>query len=211
MFPDTVQSKGFHPVVNVTDLSQDFKPSTHNTYISSIHVGPPLNLLGNTNGIKNARAFYTKGTYNGHPAPQDLTTVSDGGTPATPYGISLKPNDEENVSLAHLDAGPGDATVALSLFAEPYSYLSPETFVACKEPLAYYGGKEFVIFKQARTTITEDGGNDYNIPKGCVPVRFLPEATKLNTLPPGSIASHDLALESRVYKNVKSIKWSKYA
>jgi hypothetical protein len=74
----------------------------------------------------------------------------------------------------------------------------------------YYQGKYFVILKQAQTTIGDDGHVDRNIPDGCAPVRLVPECTQLNDLPSGSISSHDHALDSRCYADVKSLDWTQY-
>ncbi|KAJ3474482.1 hypothetical protein NLG97_g9824 [Lecanicillium saksenae] len=103
-----------------------------------------------------------------------------------------------------------DYKTGITGFPNPIPELYPSTYVACKEALAYYGGKEFVIIKQAKTTVTEDGKVEYNIPEGCAPLSLLPQCTKINDLPEGSMSSHQYAATTRCYEDVSSIDWPKY-
>ncbi|KAK2590638.1 hypothetical protein QQS21_011685 [Conoideocrella luteorostrata] len=209
-YPTTSTSKGFHLVVNVTDPSKDFNPPIQNTYITSIHVGPPLGLVGQVQSADRARVFYQNGT------AEELrysksNVLSDGGSPPFPWGIKLfKDPNSDVVSTAHIDGGKGDAGIGLTGFPNPYTFLYPETWVACNESLPYYGGKHFIIFKQAQTTVGKDGSINKNVPDGCAPVRLLPECTKLNDLPKGSQSSHEFARDSQCYPDVKSLVWSEY-
>ncbi|OAR00884.1 hypothetical protein LLEC1_08150, partial [Akanthomyces lecanii] len=142
-------------------------------------------------------------------------TVSDGGSPPFPEVLSLaKDAGSETLSTLLLNAGSGgagDYRVGVTAFPNPIPELYPTTYVACREPLAYYGGKEFVVVKQAQTTVAEDGTIERNIPEGCAPLRLLPQCAELNDLPAGSQSSHDLAADVRCYKDVNSIDWSKYS
>ncbi|KAM4056329.1 hypothetical protein HRG_003246 [Hirsutella rhossiliensis] len=209
-YPETSKSNGFHLVVNVTDGSKDFSPSIQNTYVSSIHVGAGLALVGNIASPSNARIFYQNGTADEH-RYRKTTVITDSGTPSFPSGIKLvRDKGSDAVSTAHLDAGPGTSGIGLTGFPEPYVFLNPETWLACNESIPYYQNKYFIIFKQANTTVGKDGGINRNVPKDCAPVRLIPECTKLNDLPSGSYSSHDFAIEDRCYGDVKLIKWSEY-
>ncbi|OAQ64731.1 hypothetical protein VFPPC_05966 [Pochonia chlamydosporia 170] len=209
-YPPKSTSKGFHLVVNVTDLSKDFQPPIQNTYVSSIHVGAGLALVGQSSGADYARIFYQNGTVSEQRYGQS-NVLSDSGTPPFPSGLKLvKDPNSETVSTAHLDGGAGQSGIGISRFPEPYAFLYPETWVACNESQPYYQGQYFVILKQAETTVGSDGSINRNVPDGCAPVRLVPECTKLNDLPAGSISSHEYALDSECYPDVKSLDWTKY-
>ncbi|ODA79847.1 hypothetical protein RJ55_05444 [Drechmeria coniospora] len=209
-YPATSLSKGFHLVVNVTDRCKDFDPPIHNTYITSIHTGAGLALVGNVAGPGTARIFYQNATSE-QSKSGDGTVVTDSGTPPYPAGLKLvKDEASSTLRTAHLDAGLGTPGIGISKFPEPYAFLTQETWVACNESLSYFRGQHFIIFKSAKTTVGKDGTAHRNIPEGCAPVRLLPECTDLNALAVGSYASHAYALEGRCYQDVKSIKWSDF-
>ncbi|KAF5133172.1 hypothetical protein E5D57_003795 [Metarhizium anisopliae] len=209
-YPSKSTSKGFHLVVNVTDPSKDFESPVHNTYVSSIHVGAGLALVGQSTGTGYGRIFYQNGTVDEQRYSQS-NILSDSGTPPFPSGLKLvKDPNSQTVSTAHLDGGPGQSGIGITRFPEPYAFLDPETWVACNESQPYYGGKYFVILKQAETTIGDDGSINRNIPDGCAPVRLVPECTNLNDLPAGSTSSHEYALDSECYPDVKSLDWTQY-
>lgn len=207
-YPQKSLSKGFRLVLNVTDPARDLSPSVKNTYITSIHVGAGLNYVGNVEGTEAGRIFYQNGTGIKYAT---VNTISDGGSPAAPYSFALtKDAADSKVSTATLNVGQASDNIGLTGFPNPYTYLYPETYAACNEPLAYYGGKNFVIIKQAQLSVDKNGVINYNIPKECVPVRLLPECTKLNDLPAGSLSSHAHALDSECYDDIKSIDWTQY-
>ncbi|KHO01429.1 uncharacterized protein MAM_00430 [Metarhizium album ARSEF 1941] len=209
-YPSKSASKGFRLVVNVTDPSTDFQPPIQNTYVSSIHVGAGLALVGQGPDAARGRIFYQNGTVTQQRYSQS-NVLSDSGTPPFPSGLKLvKDPDSETLSTAHLDGGPGQAGIGITRFPEPYAFLYPETWVACNESLRYYQGQYFVIFKQANTTIGDDASINPNVPDGCIAVRLVPECTQLNDLPAGAIASHEHALDSECYPDVKSLDWAQY-
>ncbi|ATY60302.1 hypothetical protein A9K55_005905 [Cordyceps militaris] len=213
LYPATSSSNGFNLVLNVTDPSKDLSPPVHGTFVTSIHVGPAYNYVGQSATAAAARLFYVNGTAT-EVRYGSSDTVSDGGTPPFPEVLSLvQDKASETLSTLWLNAGNGgDANYRTGLagFPNPIPALYPSTYVACREALAYYGGKEFVIIKQAQTTVGEDGTIDYNIPEGCAPLSLLPQCAKLNDLPAGSLSSHEYAANTRCYENVNSIDWPKY-
>ncbi|KAG5920462.1 hypothetical protein E4U42_006197 [Claviceps africana] len=204
--PPTLKSKGFHLIVNVTDLSRDFSPSIQGHYIDSIHVGAGESLLGVGIDEKVARVFYVNGSaldnQLGH-----TSVISDTGMPPAPFGISLTQDEGSDIAhTAHLNGGPGDNGIGLTHFPVPYTYLFPETYAICNESIPYYHDRNFYIVKQFQLGL--DTFKD--IPSNCVPVRLLPQCTKLNDLPKESYSSHEWAYESSCYANVSSIDWTKY-
>ncbi|KZZ98368.1 hypothetical protein AAL_02886 [Moelleriella libera RCEF 2490] len=209
-YPSTQVSKAFHLVVNVTDLAKDFSPSIQNTYVSSIHVGAGLALVGTTSGPSKGRIFYQNGTLEEQRYSKS-NVLTDSGTPPFPSGLRLLLDpDSQYVSTAEIDGGSGDAGIGITSFPEPYAFLYPETWAACKEALPYYQGREYIIIKQAKTSVDQSGTINKNIPEGCAPVRLVPECTALNELPEGSLANHDHALDVKCYPDVRSLDWTKY-
>lgn len=208
-YPKRSSSKGFKLRVNVTDPSRDFDPPIQNFLITTIHTGAGLSSVG---VIKNnGRIFYQNGTK--EQRNDGLATVlTDGGTPLTPSGLALEAeNESETLFATSLNFGPGTPGVQLNKPDDPYTYMLPETFVACNESLPYYQGKYFITIKQARITIDKNNEIQRNIPKGCAPIRLVPECAKLNDLPRGSYSSHEFAIDSKCYTDVPSIEWSKYS
>ncbi|KAL6807229.1 hypothetical protein GGI42DRAFT_351841 [Trichoderma sp. SZMC 28013] len=209
-YPPVKQSTGFRLYVNVTDKALDFSPSIQGLYVNSIHVGAGLNEAGVGSKSDNPSIFYQNGTasdvrFNG------ATTITDQGTPLSPYGISLALDaGSETVSSVNINGGLGTKAVQISQFPEGFRYLGPETFVICNEPLAYYQGTKFNVIKQAATTISSTGQIEKNIPAGCAPVRLIPECATLEELPAGSYSSHEFAVNSDCYADVASINWSQY-
>ncbi|KAH6987738.1 hypothetical protein BKA56DRAFT_477955 [Ilyonectria sp. MPI-CAGE-AT-0026] len=207
-YPETETSKGFKLVVNVTDPSRDFKPSIQNTFVTSIHTGAGLALVGVIAG--DGRIFYQNGTEK-EQEDSRATIITDGGTPLTPSGLKLTQDSKsKTLSTAHLDFGLGTPGVQLSS-SKTYSFVLPETYLACNESLAYYQGQYFITIKQAKITKHKDGSTNRNIPKHCIPVRLVPECAELESLPKGSYSSHKYALESQCYKDVSKIKWCEYS
>ncbi|KAH0533119.1 hypothetical protein TsFJ059_001727 [Trichoderma semiorbis] len=209
-YPPVKQSTGFRLVVNVTDKALDFSPSVQGLYVNSIHVGAGLNEVGIGSKSDNPGIFYQNGTAS-EARFSGATTVTDQGTPLSPYGISLSLDpDSKTLSSVYDNGGLGTKGVQISQFPEGFRYLGPETYVICNVPLAYYQGTKFNVVKQAATTISSTGQVERNIPEGCVPVRLLPECATLEDLPAGSYSSHEFAINSDCYADVASINWSLY-
>ncbi|GFP55417.1 hypothetical protein ACSS6W_009265 [Trichoderma asperelloides] len=208
-YPPHQLSTGFRLVVNVTDKALDLKPSVQGLYVDSIHVGAGLNVAG-VGPKDTSNIFYQNGTAAEYRYGR-ATTITDEATPLSPFGLSLSKNPgSETLSSAYINGGAGTPGVQISQFPEPYLFLTPETFVICNNPLEYYQGRKFLVVEQAATTVSSDGKIEKNIPAGCAPVRLLPECATLETLPAGSYASHEFALETGCYADVASINWSLY-
>ncbi|KAK5993828.1 hypothetical protein PT974_07265 [Cladobotryum mycophilum] len=200
----STSSNGFNLLVNVTDAALDFNPPVHNTYINSIHVGGGLNLVGA--GDKSyARIFYNNGTAEEYRF-NTATLVSDGGIPSYPFGLSFqKDQDSTSVSTGRLDMGAGQKGISVSHFPAPFSVVYPGNFAICNEYVEYYR-RNMNVLKKADPIIGHDGLPISTIPKGCVPVTLIPECTKLNDLPAGSISSHEHALLVNCYNDAKSLQ-----
>jgi hypothetical protein len=208
-YPPHQLSQGFRLVVNVTDKAQDLKPSVQGLYVNSIHVGAGLNVAGV--GAKDvSNIFYQNGTAAEYRFGA-ATTITDEATPLTPFGLSLTKNaGSDTLSSANINGGAGTPGVQISQFPEAFLFLEPETFVICNNPLEYYQDQKFLVVEQAATTISSAGAIEKNIPEGCAPVRLVPECATLESLPAGSYASHEFALQSECYADVASINWSLY-
>lgn len=194
----TDTSKGFRLVVNVTDASRDFDDPIQGYFIASIHTGAGFALVGVNRNEETGRIFYQNGTEEQYQASQ-ATTITDGGTPLFPVGFQLTAADDNSLSVATLNNGPGTAGVQISSLKQ-FTYLLPETFFACNESLAYYGGRKFIVIKQ--TNFIED------VPEECAPIRLLPECTQLEDLPKGSYSSHEFALDTKCYVDVENVDWN---
>lgn len=204
--PPTSKSQGFQLVVNVTDLSRDFSPSIHQTYINGIHVGAGLSLLGVGSKTDHPRTFYINGTaLEFHFA--NSTVLSDAGTPPTPWGLRLaRDQGSDTASTAHLDAGPGARGVGLTRWSVPYTFMYPETYAVCNETVPYYAGRPFLVVKQFALGLRGPEA----IPGNCVPVRLFAQCAELDDLPEGSLFSHEFAYETECYEDVAAIEWPKY-
>lgn len=208
-YPERSTSTGFNLIVNVTDHSKDFERPIHNSQITTIHVGAGLSLVGVVE--KDGRVFYQNGTKDQR-QDGEATVLTDGGTPRTPAGLAIHQNKgNKQLYDTTLNFGPGTPGVQLNALDDPYTYMLPETFVACNESLEYYQGKHFVVIKQARLSIDENNEIQRNIPDGCVPIRLVPQCAKLEELPEGSYSSHEFALNSKCYDDVAKIKWEQYS
>jgi hypothetical protein len=190
-------SKGFNLVIDLADPSKDFDPPVQNTYVTSIHTGAGLALVGNTDDKSTGRVFYQNGTEAEYKDKQS-TVITDGGTPPFPSGFTINSEDgDDGITDGHLDAGPGTPGVALA-DEDGESYLLPNYYLACYEPLEYYQGQKFIVIRHS--------DNEDDVPEQCRSVRLVPQCAKLNNLPKDALSSHEYALDSPCYKDVASAK-----
>jgi hypothetical protein len=198
-YPALSTSKGFNLIVNLTNPSDDFDPPIHKSFVTTIHVGAGLSLVGIS--AEKGPVFFQNGTDEERTAGQS-TVVTLGGTPPTAAGFKLTPGDQPaGFASGDLDFGLG--TPGIAIHGEPVAYLTPETFYACNEPLEYYQGKDFVVIKQRAA------GSD--VPPECRAVRLIPKCAELAPLPGNAYANYDFAFESSCYDDVAAIDWSQYS
>ena len=197
-YPVLSTSKGFKLVINVTDPSNDFNPPVHNNFVTSIHTGAGLAEIGSR--PDDGPVFYQNGT-NTEFEDGDSNVLTDGGTPPFPSGFQLNRDGDSDLSTGSLNVGPG--TPGVGLREKPVSYLLPEHYLACDEPLEYYQGKRFVVIRHSDKSET--------VPEQCRSVRLLPQCAKLDDLPPDALSSHQYVLDSPCYENVTSIFWENFA
>lgn len=187
-------SKGIKLRVKLQDASKDLPTfPVSGQYVTSIHDGAGTNLVGFSPA---GRIFYVNGT-----TPGDglfWSTISDGGTPPAPYGLSLHTSpDNKDVQVVRLDVGEGDKDIYVpAAGASSTPQLIPSGWLACEEPLAYYGNKTFSVLRR--------NAFENNPPKECVGVSLLPECAVLNDLPKGSLASHEFAQNVGCYKDARA-------
>ena len=200
--PRVAGSYGFKLVVNVTNISRDFNPPIHNTFIKGTAAGNGQEALTYTSDEPGAPIFYANGTIESVHNGQGSIQTDDG---VTLKGLVFEPKgDSDTLSNVHLQKGPGEKGIALTYPPERDAFLVPKTFIACHENIA---DKDTVAMSHAKTTISDDGSVRYNVPDECIEVRLLPEARELPKPSPCSAISHKFAQSSRCYKDVSKINW----
>ena len=200
-YPLTSVSKGFKLVVNVTDPETDFSPSIQNMFIEGLHVSAGLNDAGIQ---AEGQIFYQNGTLAGGSADSNPTNVrflTDEGEPLSPYGLGLSEPNSSEANLLTINGGDGSAGFGVSTFPTPYTYATPDNFLACNTSLAYYEGEYFITLQQYIGTGTPDK---------CIHIRLIPQCAALESLPSSSYSSYVDALETECYEDVASIDWSQY-
>ncbi|EJP68667.1 uncharacterized protein BBA_02669 [Beauveria bassiana ARSEF 2860] len=198
-------ARGLKLRVRLRDPRADLASPVQHQYISSIHDGAGTNLVGFR--ADTGRIFYVNGTDSDKDT--SWSTVSDGGAPPVPYGLSLHTLDDDwDVQVARLDVGPGDGGVyvpavgAAAAAAAAHPQLRPMGWLACNEPLAYYGGKRFNVLRR------RGGGRGAMLPlppEECVAIALLPECAELKELPEGALASHEFAREVSCYRDASKM------
>ncbi|KAJ6790356.1 hypothetical protein PWT90_08552 [Aphanocladium album] len=186
--PNLGSSKGVKLRVKLQDAAKDLASPVGGHYVTSIHDGAGTNLVGFSADA--GRDFYVNGT-----GTDGLrwNTVSDGGTPPAPYGFSLHAlDDSKDVQVVRLDVGAGDQDIYVPA-KDAHPQLYPTGWLACSEPLAYYGGQKFNVLRR--------NAFDNAPPAECVSVTLLPECSTLPDLPKGSLASHEFAQQVHCYKD----------
>ncbi|CAJ2502103.1 Uu.00g049560.m01.CDS01 [Anthostomella pinea] len=197
-YPASSSSTGFHLVANVTEPSTDLTPSPKR---AESH-GMIFYQNGTAEEIRDGRG----------------SIITDGGTPAFPFGIYIQAEDRFDTAYPAehamtIQLGSGTTRVSLATLPSPYSYLTGGAqglFVACPRTIAYYGA-EFVVVRFAYDTVDSDptlNANEHNVPEGCTAINLLPECDTLPELFGGGVSSHEFAATSRCYEDVAAIDWS---
>ncbi|KAF7558677.1 hypothetical protein G7046_g5472 [Stylonectria norvegica] len=196
------RSQGFRLVVNVTgpNGNDKFKPGIQGNFITGIHVGAGLALVG----VEPAAGsiFYQNGTDDERHNAQ-ATIVTDAGHPPASAGLSLSKNfASDKLDTLNLNYAPGTPGVQLSIYPHPFTTVEPAQFLACKVVLDYYQ-QDFVIIQHIGT---QRGGTlDAEVPDDCTTITLVPQCADLPKLPIGAFSSHDYALDSPCYKDLKNI------
>lgn len=199
--PAQDKSKGFTLYVHVTDKATDLAPSVEGYSLSTIHDGAGQAIAGLY--TDSARVWYLNGT-EAQITDNEGTVIADGGTPPFPNGIDVLAA-KDGISSVRVDAGPGTPGVQLSTSPDSYTYLTAPTdgtYLACLEPVPYYGNREFLLLKHAEAGKAP--------PSKCAKIRLVPQCAELPELPQGALASHEFAREVGCYKAVALIPWAKY-
>ncbi|KAG8417954.1 hypothetical protein J3459_006149 [Metarhizium acridum] len=205
-WPETTHARGFRLVVNVTDLSRDFNPPVHNTYITGVHYGAMTDAVVPDQDFKIARIFFVNGTQEEADADTATTIWADWDIYES-WKRSLELGSE-TLSEVLMSGGDGEKGIGIRHYKSPFAFLTPETYVACRQVLPI--GGEQVVIKQAKTTFPPNGSPNHNIPKDCAPVRLLSECAELLPLSPRARFDYRFAVQSQCYKNVTGIDWTKY-
>jgi hypothetical protein len=205
-YPETTTARGFRLVVNVTDVSRDFDPPIHNTYITGVRVGTLTDAVIPGEDHKHARIFFVNGTQDEALADK-ATTVWPSWDVYESWRVELEAGSG-TLSSAHMADGPGTPGVGIRHYKSPFALLTPETYIACSEVLPI-GGRQPVI-KQARTTYPPNAAPNHNIPANCVPVRLLSECAELLPLSPRARFDYRFAAQTQCYTNVTAIDWTQY-
>ena len=215
-YPPTQQSKGFRLIANVTDPSTDLDPPVNACVFTGYHTGARFNEAVATDDVEGGLIFYQNGTaeeirYNRG------DTISDGGSPPFPWGIIVEEqggyDDGSKEASVSVNAGGGTPGVELTIFPEPYSYLTgtaPGTYAICPREIPYYN-QVFNVIRWTNDVFNNDTAQyEHTVPEDCVAVRFLPQCAELPELPEGSQSSHEFAADSRCYEDVSAIDWSQH-
>ncbi|KAM3507643.1 hypothetical protein MY10362_001649 [Beauveria mimosiformis] len=187
-------ARGLKLRVRLHNPRADLASPVQHQYVRTIHDGAGTNLVGFR--ANTGRIFYVNGTDSDD--GMSWSTVSDGGTLPVPYGLSLHTLDDWGVQVARLDVGPGDGGVYVPAAGAGRPQLRPTGWLACDEPIAYYGGKRFNVLRRGGAT----GGL---LSEECVAIALLPECAELKELPEGALASHEFVREVSCYRDASKM------
>lgn len=202
--PATSLSKGFKLIINVTDITKDFKDSpVHGMQLSEIHIGAGLNA---PIPLQNGSNFFSSG--NG--------TIRLESTASSPYAIDMSDQPEEgDPTLYDLGVNIGTGTKGFSVSSEQAHHRrcpalqAPRTgtFAVCDQGFeAYAHPKQVLKFVEGRQ------GDWYlaeHMPENCTAIRLLPQCTDLPGLDNGT---YEVIPDSQCYVDpVAIVDWSKYS
>ncbi|KHN99360.1 uncharacterized protein MAM_03058 [Metarhizium album ARSEF 1941] len=210
-WPATTQAKGFRLVVNVTDLSRDLSPPIHGTYVTGAHYGVQTDAVVAGEEHRYGRIFFVNGTAKEASADNATTIWTDWDTYKS-WRIDRAPAAPGTLSEVTMSGGRGDRGIGVTHYEGPLAFLTPETYAVCPDALPVGGTQRVIRHADAGTTRPEDPSPGSHVPRGCAPVRLLPECADLLPLSPrgGSPIDYRFAVRSACYKNATGIDWTKY-
>lgn len=200
-FPPRDSSKGFHIMVNVTDLSRDLPNSVHKKFLTSLHTGAGTSIVG-VAGDDLGPVFYNNGTADDKALGRG-TIAADLGTPGIPFGLSLPIYPDSKDSSAHtafLNAGPSTEYIHTLSYPDPVSIVEIATVGIC--PMTLPSGEEYPVLRQFYV-----GNSNKWIPKECAPAKLLVQCAELKASPQ---ADHTYAQETNCYTDAAAINWANY-
>lgn len=166
-----------------------FDPPIDGMYLTSLHDGAGTALAQLS--LEPGRIFYQNGTEEGR---RDTNTViTDGGTPPFPESLifAADPNSPD-ASVLRIDAGSGSPGISIGFLPDlELRTTAVGTFVACLEPVAYYGGRNFTLIKHIFPPTA--------VPAECLPIHLQPKCARLNELPPDAYSKHDSILPTQCF------------
>lgn len=157
-------------------LRHDLKPSIQSWEVTSYHISPCYDfaVLEDPRAFNSSggRLFYANGT---DPHPFFTNVLSDGGTPATPYGLSIAGRNETDAHgrrPVRINCGPGTGGFGVARMAgsrDPHLTDANPTlgwFYACNSTLPF--GSAIQVFFASQFF-------DEKTPAGCTVVDLLPQ------------------------------------
>jgi hypothetical protein len=166
-------------------LRHDLKPSIQSWEVAGYHISPCYDYAvlqdpkaSNTSG---GRLFYANGT-NSHPFYTNI--LSDGGTPVTPYGLTIARRNETDAfgrRPVRINCGTGTGGLGVAQMAgsrDPHLTDANPTlgwFYACNSTLPF--GPAIQLFFASHSF-------DEKTPAGCTVVDLLPQCVANSTLGP---------------------------
>ncbi|KAH7375206.1 hypothetical protein B0T11DRAFT_292930 [Plectosphaerella cucumerina] len=187
------KSAGFELVAVVTNPATDLTPSINFWTLSTIHDGAGRAVAGLSNDA--ASVWYLNGTEN-QIKDYESSLLTDAGTPPFPNGLDFVYTPSGTADL-RVDAGPGTPGVGLNQNRDLFYLSAPGndgTYMACRESIPYYSGKEFIVLKYAY----------HGVPQGCAEIRLVPQCAELAPLPPNALASHEYAMPVPCHVSVEA-------
>ena len=201
--PPLSKSTGFRIVARTydTELMPDLSPPINNWYFSTAHTGAGFSTAVLSSNASVSRLWYQNGTSLETDNDGITKVLTDGGTPPSPYGISLVRSDAPDYPSEHrvdVNAGPGDPmwVETNNRYGWPTLMAAGDDWggkwVACNRKIKYYESQDwtFVVIRYMY-----DGEQPLGPEVGCTQVDLVVQCAVLNDLPAGSYSNHDHAAE----------------
>jgi hypothetical protein len=146
-------------------ISDELKPSVEGWGVSSYHIGACYDYAVLEGNADYSRAFYVNGTAKAV-KHQKSDVLTDGGTPAVPYGIIVpgtKDVDEEGRRAVQINCGDGTAGVQISRRHDTTPHLAYQSgsWYACNTSLPY--GPAVVVYYR---------DSSEHLPDECIDIRL---------------------------------------